>query len=97
MPGSQKLTAAGVVGVSGKPTRIYGYILISLVSGPGIVTLYNGTDTTGTKISKQVGTADSQTEVNFGPEGTFFPGGCYADIDGDVAHVNFDYCTENTL
>lgn len=97
MPGSQRITAAGVVGVSGKPTRIFGYTLISLVGGPGTVTLYDGTSTSGTRISLQVGNAGAQTQVSFGSTGVFFPSGCYADLDSDVSQVTFDYTTENTL
>mgnify|MGYP001577792003 FL=1 len=48
MAGSQRLTADGVVGTSGKAIRLFGYTMRSGAGGPGIILLYNGTDGTGT-------------------------------------------------
>ena len=95
MAGSVRITAAGVVGVSGKPVRIYGFTMRSDSDGPGFVTLYNGTATTGTEKYRMQGNTDASADKVFAAEGKHFPGGCYADIDGDVAYVDFDYVQEN--
>ena len=95
MAGSVRITADGVVGVSGKPVRIYGFTMRSGAVGPGFVTLYNGTDTTGTEKYRMQGNTDSSADKVFPAEGKHFPGGCYADVDSDVTYVDFDYVQEN--
>ena len=96
MAGSIRITAAGVVGVSGQPLRVFGFTLRSGGGGPGTVTLYNGTDTTGTEKYRLSGNIDASADKVFGAEGKHFPGGCYADLDADVVYVDFDYLQEKT-
>ena len=96
MAGSVRITAAGVVGVSGKPVRIFGVTTRSGAGGPGTVTLYNGTSTSGTEKYKFNGNTDASADKVFPAEGKFFPGGCYADLDTDVSYVDFDYLQEQT-
>ena len=95
MAGSVRITAAGTVGVSGKPVRLYGFTMRSGAAGPGFVTLYNGTDTSGTEKYRMQGNADASADKVFATEGKHFPGGCYADLDADVNYVDFDYIQEN--
>jgi len=96
MAGSIRITAAGVVGVSGQPLRIYGFTVRSGVGGVGTVTLYNGTSTGGTEKYRLQGNVDASADKVFGAEGKHFPGGCYADLDSDVTYVDFDYLQEKT-
>lgn len=95
MAGSTRITASGVVGVSGKPVRIYGFTARSGASGPGIVTLYNGTSTSGTEKYRFQGNIDASADKVFATEGKHFPGGCYADLDADIQYIDFDYVQEN--
>lgn len=95
MAGSVRIVAAGVVGVSGKPVRVYGFTMRSGAAGVGTVTLYNGTSTGGTEKYRLQGNADASADKVFPTEGKHFPGGCYADIDANVQYVDFDYVQEN--
>jgi hypothetical protein len=96
MAGSIRITAAGVVGVSGKAVRIFGFTTRSGGGGPGTVTLYNGTSTGGTEKYIFQGNTDSSADKAFGVEGKFFPAGCYADLDANISYVDFDYLQEQT-
>lgn len=95
MAGSTRITAAGVVGVSGKPVRIYGFTMRSGAGGSGTVTLYNGTSTADVEKYRLQGNADASADKVFPAEGKHFPAGCYADLDADVQYVDFDYVQEN--
>lgn len=90
MAGHAKLTASAVVLTSGKPVRIFGYSQLSGASGAGVVTLYSGTDTTGTKLYEGNGIAGDAIYHDFGEHGKFFPSGCFASLDADVSYVDFD-------
>ena len=96
MAGSVRLTAAGVLGVSGKSLRIFGFTTRSDANGQGTVTLYNGTSTSGTEKYKFNGNTDASADKVFGVEGKFFPGGCYVDLDSSIIYVDFDYLQEQT-
>jgi hypothetical protein len=89
--GGFRITAAGVVGVSAKPVRIYGYTMRSGAGGAGLVNLYDGTANTGAERWAGAGNMDSGAIVSFGERGKFFPTGCYCDIDANVTYVEFDY------
>lgn len=95
MAGSSRLTAAGVLGVSGKPVRVFGFTMRSGTGGPGSVTLYNGTATTDPEKYKMTGNTDASSDKVFAREGKHFPSGCYVDIDSNVTYVDFDYVQEN--
>ena len=90
MSGSAQLTADGVVLTSGKPVRINGLRIKSGNGGPGTVTLYDGTDTSGTEKYTTTGNADGTYVAVFPPGGIFFASGCYCDIDANVTYVDFD-------
>lgn len=96
MAGSVRITAAGVVGVSGKSVRIFGFTMRSGAGGTGVVTLYNGTSTGGTEKYVLVGNQDASADKVFATEGKHFPGGCYANLDANVTYVDFDYLQEQT-
>ncbi len=96
MAGSVRITADGVVGVSGKAVRIFGFTMRSGAGGTGTVTLYNGTDTTGTEKYVMTGNMDASADKVFAAEGKHFPGGCYADLDANVSYVDFDYVQEQS-
>ena len=96
MAGSSRITAAGVLGVSGKPVRVFGFTMRSGAGGPGTVTLYDGTSTGGTEKYVMQGNSDASADKIFATEGKFFPGGCYVDLDANVSYVDFDYLQEQT-
>jgi hypothetical protein len=97
LPGAHKITAstaqtdagsgvASVVGVSGKPFRLFNANLITLTGGA--LTLYNGTSTGGTKYVQIDGTTGKGTTVNF-EGGVLFPAGLYASGATGVHEVTF--------
>lgn len=96
MAGSSRLTADGVLGVSGKPVRVFGFTMRSGAGGTGSVILYDGTTTGGTEKYKMVGNTDASADKVFATEGKHFPNGCYVDVDANVTYVDFDYLQENT-
>ena len=96
MAGSIRIVAAGVVGVSGQPVRLFGFTTRSGALGSGTVTLYNGTSTSGTEKYKFQGNVDASSDKVFGAEGKFFPGGCYAALDSNITYVDLDYVQEQT-
>lgn len=93
--GQKTITANGVLGVSGKPVRVFGYTMRSSAGGAGIVQLFDGTDATGQERWKGSGNIDDGAIVVFPAEGKFFPVGCYVQIDANVSYVDFDYRQEN--
>ncbi len=82
--GSQRRTTDGVIGVSGKPVRVFGFIVNADSSG-AIVAVYDGTSTGGTAYDSLVGAASVSTRISY-PGGLLFPDGCFIDID---AHTNY--------
>ena len=92
--GSQRITADGVIGTSGKAIRLFSYTMRSGAGGAGEIVLYNGTDTTGTEKWKGAGNVDSSADKVFGVKGKFFPAGLYCDMDANVSYVDFDYVQE---
>ncbi len=92
--GSQRITAAGVVGTSGKVIRCFGYTMRSGPAGVGTITLYDGTSTSGTEKWLGTGTQDGSADKVFGAKGKYFPAGLYCDIDSNVQYVDFDYVQE---
>ena len=89
--GFQKITADGVIGVSGKPIRLFGYTQLSAATGSGLVIFYNGSSASGTELFRRSGTANGTITVDFGASGMFFPAGLYLDIDADVTNVTANY------
>lgn len=89
--GGFRVTASGVLGVSGKPVRVYGYTMRSGAGGVGAVQLFDGTSTAGNERWKGSGNTDGGALVVFPTVGKFFPSGCYVQIDANVTYVEFEY------
>ena len=90
--GSQKISADGVVGTSGKPIRVFCFIVNADASG-AVVAVYNGTSTGGTAYDSLVGAASVSTRISY-PGGLYFPAGCYLDIDAHTNYVTVVYSQE---
>ena len=91
--GSQNITADGVVGTSGKPVRVFEFIVRSTSDGGAAVAVYNGTSTGGTKYDDLNGTTSLTVRIPY-VGGLLFPGGCYLDIDANTSYVTVIYTQE---
>lgn len=82
--GVQILTSSGVVGASGKPTKVY---CVHVVSGgtAGNVTLKDGTTTSGTATDAFLGTINTGSTFELPAQGLRFVNGCYASFDANVS------------
>lgn len=90
--GSVRLTGDGVVGPSGKAIRLYSVVAMSGAGGAGTLVLRNGTADTATAYVTEDATAASKSKTyNFGTSGLVFPGGCFFDIDANIAAAVFNY------
>ena len=87
-----RLAADGVVGQSGKPTRVY---WIHLISGgtASTTSLKNGTSTAGTAYCQVNGKANEGVLLNFAG-GMRFPGGCFLDTDANISYATVGCTTE---
>lgn len=94
MPGTQTVTADGVIGVSGVAVRVFSAHVVSGAQAAN-VKLYNGTSATG-DYTELIGTANEGKEVVFGEHGTYFPAGCYADLT-NATSVSVDYEQVSTI
>lgn len=90
--GIQRVTADAVVGVSGKPVRVYGVTWLSGTTA-GYVGLRNGTGTSSDLQYYLDGTASKSFTQNF-EEGMLFPSGCYCDVDANVTWAVVSFATE---
>ncbi len=90
--GSQKRTTDGVIGVSGKPVRVFGFIVKADSSGASVV-VYDGTSTGGVEYDTVTGAASVNTRISY-PGGLLFPDGCYIDIDSHTTYVVAIYTQE---
>lgn len=90
--GSVRLTADGVVGVSGKPIIVYNVVMLSAAGGAGELVLRNGAADTATVYVQEAGTAASKTKTYNFDGGLYFPSGCFFDKDSntDAVVVNFE-------
>ena len=78
--GYNRITASGVVGNSGHPVAIHTLHIESKAGGPGIVTLYDGTSTSGTKTNTEKG-ATNQGQSFIYTRGLVHPSGLYVNLD----------------
>ena len=92
--GAQKRTTDGVIGVSGKKIRVYGF-LVSADSSGAVVAVYDGVDTSGVLMDSLVGAASVVTRISY-PGGLLFNSGCYIDIDAHTTSVVAIYEQENS-
>jgi hypothetical protein len=84
--GTVLLTADGVVGVSGKPVRVYAIHVISTGGGGAVVSLVNGA-AAGTATVTVTGTTSLGVTFPFGTTGFAFPSGCFVDLDSNTTSV----------
>jgi hypothetical protein len=89
---TKRLTADGVVGQSGKPTRVYWILLVSGSTG-STTSLKNGTSGTGTAYVQVDGKANEGVLLNFAG-GVRFPDGCYMDTDANISYATIGCTTE---
>jgi hypothetical protein len=89
--GSQRLTADGVVGISGHPVRVHSVVMLSGGGGAGELVLRDGTSASGTTYVIEAGTAASKTKTYNFEGGVYFPSGCFFDIDTNTAAVVVNY------
>lgn len=84
--GSQRLTADGVVGVSGRPIRVW---CVEMTNGAaaGQLVLRNGTADTDTVYVIKAGTAATISDTYNWARGILFPAGCFFDKDANTASV----------
>lgn len=94
LPGPSRVTADAVVGVSGKPTRVFSIELIS-GSSASTLTMRNGTTTGGTTWAQVDGTANQSVTKNWAG-GLLFPSGCFADVDANISYVVISFTTDST-
>lgn len=93
MPGIQRVTADGVVGISGQPIRVYSLHVVAGGGGATVVTLYNGTSSGGTaQIQLNAATSVAQS-LDFS-QGIQFPAGCFADVDTNTSYLLISYIQE---
>ena len=92
--GSQLVTADLAVGVSGKPCRVFGMHAISGAGGGTVVSLRNGTTTSGTIYLTETGTASTGATFNYGPYGVLFPAGCFCDVGANITSALISFKME---
>lgn len=89
--GSQRVTADGVVGVSGQAVRMYGATITSGATA-GRVRFRNGTADTDTAFLDVSGEPNLTTPVSGIPnDGLYFPGGLFVDIDANTTAVVVEF------
>ncbi len=90
--GSQNVTADAVVGVSGRPCRVYSMDVLSGGTA-AVVILRNGTAATATAFAQHDGTISKGTHTDW-PKGLFFPAGCFCDIDANTTYATVGFENE---
>jgi hypothetical protein len=92
--GSQKITADGVIGGSGKPIRLYAALVKSGASAAAPI-LYDGTSNSGTEYDTCTCATVSVVNRFYYPGGLLFPDGLYIDIDANTTYVTCIYSQES--
>ena len=87
-----RLTADGVVGKSGSPTRVYWILLVSGATA-STTSLKNGTTTGGTAYVQVDGRENEGVLLNFAG-GVRFPDGCFMDTDANISYATIGCTTE---
>ncbi len=90
--GSTRLTADGVVGVSGSPTRIYS-IIVKSGGTAAQVTIHNGTTGGADEFMQIDGTVNAAVITNFAG-GLFLPAGGFCNVDANTTYATILYTTE---
>lgn len=83
--GSQAIVSGtdAVIGVSGKPTRVFSVNFLSDGTA-GVLVLRNGTTASDTVYVTETGVISTGKTVSYGQTGILFPAGCFLDIDVHV-------------
>lgn len=92
---TQLISADGVLGVSGRPTRVFSMHIISSGGGAAAVSLRAGTAVSGTIDITETGTTSKGVTFMYGTQGFFFPTGCFVDVDANTTSVFISY-NQNT-
>lgn len=93
MSGSESHTADSVVGVSGRPIRLWA---VNMLSGgtAGQLVLRNGTSDSSAIWVREVGTVSTGKTVHYGAMGILFPLGLFYDDDSNFTGVTFEFSDE---
>jgi hypothetical protein len=93
LSGSQRLTADGAVGVSGKPIRVFSATWLS-GDPAGDLVLRNGTADSDSPYTTIAGAVDLTVTQNW-EDGLLFPAGCFLDFDANLTSVVVQFRVEN--
>ena len=92
--GSVRLAADSVIGVSGKPVRIFSATWLSGAGGAGELVVRAGTADTDSAVITVDGSAASVTTTQNFENGLLFPSGAFFDIDTNIDAVVFEIRVE---
>lgn len=93
-PGTQLVTSDAVVGVSGKPTRVFSIDVVGGSGGVASPVLRNGSTTGGTiYVQADTSAASKGLHIDW-PQGILFPAGCFCDVDANTTSVAVTFVTE---
>ena len=96
MPGTSgtvTLTADSVIGISGKPVRIFSIYWVK-ETGAETMVVRHGTSATSAIVIEQVSTADDGNLLVFGAEGMLFPNGAFYDEGTAITSATFTFSVE---
>jgi hypothetical protein len=88
--GDQLVTADIVLGVSGKPVRVFNMTLISGGTA-SVIALRDGTSASGTIRIQETGTISTGKTFDYGVHGHYFPNGCFVDVDANITSAMISY------
>lgn len=91
--GDQYSTADAVVGVSGKPCRIWNVSWLSDGTARDLV-LRNGSSASGDIRIQAAGSVSTTQTLNF-EGGKLFPAGCFFDFTASMVSASFEFEMEN--
>lgn len=84
------MTASGVIGLPGQPITVYGVNIVSTSGGGSVVTLRNGSSSSGTIYIQESGTTSKGVTFIYS-EGFYFPAGLYVSVDGNISTALISY------
>lgn len=90
--GSQKITADGVIGTSGRKIRVYGFI-VRAGGSDTVVAVHDGTSTSGAQVDAINVSASTTNRVTY-PGGLLMTNGCYLNVDANTSFVVAIYSHE---
>lgn len=98
LSGTVRKTADSVIGISGKPCRVFTVSHTSGAGGAGNLVLRNGTTASGTVYVNQAGSGANAVDLfgadKFGANGLEFPDGCFFDKDANTSAVVIEFRSE---